>query len=61
MHYKIRWPEDSAAVSILKAVLLSFEANAEMQTDLARLERSCCEIQKSSNLANAPLPVPILS
>jgi len=61
MHYKIRWPEDSAAVSILKAVLLSFEANTEMQTDLARLERSCCETQKSSNLANAPLPVPILS
>jgi len=61
MHYSIRWPDDNAAVSILRAVLLSFEANWQMQADLARLERSCCETGKLPALAGAPLPVPILS
>jgi hypothetical protein len=61
MHYSIRWPDDNAAVSILRAVLLSFEANWQMQADLARLERSYCETGKLPALAGAPLPVSILS
>jgi ArsR family transcriptional regulator, arsenate/arsenite/antimonite-responsive transcriptional repressor len=60
MHYRIRWPEDAAAGSILTAVLHSLEESAEMQTDRSRLERACCEPQRSPALEGAPFPVPIL-
>ena len=59
MHYRIRRPEDSGAASVLHAVLLSLAANREMQADVARLKRACCEPQRSAALVGAPFPVPI--
>ena len=59
MHYRIRRPEDSRADSILQAVLLTLAANKEMQADLARLKRACCEPQKSAALESAPFPIPV--
>lgn len=59
MHYSIRRPEDSGAASVLQAVLLSLAANKEMQADVARLKRACCEPQRSADLVGAPFPVSI--
>lgn len=60
MHYSIRWPENSAAVSILNTVLQSLAANTGMQADVARLERACCEPQRPPVPEGAPFPVAIL-
>ena len=57
MHYRIERPKDAAAGSILEAVLASIRADREMQADLARLSRACCEPQKFIILRGAPLPV----
>jgi len=57
MHYRIERPKDAAAGSILEAVLASIRADREMQADLARLSRACCEPQKFITLQGAPLPV----
>src|SRR5215475_1213914 len=46
MHYSIQRPDDAAAKSILDAVLASLAEKPEMQADLARLGRACCEPQK---------------
>jgi len=60
MHYRIRWPEDSTAVSILNAVLRSLAESKEIQADLARLERACCETPTSSGLVSSPPPISFL-
>lgn len=60
MHYRIRWPEDGAVVSILNEVLRSLAGSKEMQADLARLERACCEPAKAIVQVGAPFPVSIL-
>lgn len=59
MHYKIQWPEDQAARSILGAVLATFAENAEMQKDLLRLSRACCEPERLVSLQDAPVPVAV--
>jgi ArsR family transcriptional regulator, arsenate/arsenite/antimonite-responsive transcriptional repressor len=60
MHYRIRWPEDSGAVAVLNSVLRTMAEDREMQADLARLERTCCEPEKSAVVEGAPFPVSIL-
>lgn len=57
MHYSIQRPNDAAAKSILDAALATFAENAEMQSDLTRLDRACCEPQKLVALQGAPVPV----
>jgi ArsR family transcriptional regulator len=57
MHYSIRRPDDPAANSILDAVLANLAANREMQADLARLSRACCEPQRLVALQGVPVPV----
>jgi ArsR family transcriptional regulator, arsenate/arsenite/antimonite-responsive transcriptional repressor len=59
MHYRIQLPEDQAARSILDAVLASFAENAEMQRDLSRLSKACCEPQRLVGLQDAPVPVEV--
>ena len=56
MHYSIQWPEDDAAASILDVVLTSLKSDREMQTDLERLSRACCEPQRFVSLQGAPIP-----
>src|ERR1700745_3262617 len=55
VHYSIQRPDDMAATSILDAVLANLAENAEMQADLARLDRACCEPQRLVALEGAPL------
>lgn len=57
MHYSIERPEDARACAILDAALLSFKADGEMQADLARLSKACCEPQRFVTLQGAPVPV----
>jgi len=59
MHYSIQLPEDGAARAILETVLGSFAENGEMQRDLSRLDRACCEPQRLVALQGAPVPAPV--
>jgi ArsR family transcriptional regulator len=59
MHYRIERPEDADAASILDAAIASLKANRQMQSDLARLGRACCEPQSFVTLQGAPVPMPV--
>jgi len=56
MHYSIERPSDSGALAILDATLAFFSADREMQTDLARLSKACCQPRTFVTLQGAPLP-----
>ena len=60
MHYSIDWPQDTAAASILNAALATFKSDREMQADLERLSRACCQPQRFVALQGAPFPTPVL-
>lgn len=57
MHYRIERPQDARAVSILDATLQSLKGDKDMQTDLARLGKACCEPQRFVVLQGAPKPM----
>ena len=57
MHYRIERPDDARAVSILDATLQSLKSDKDMQADLARLGKACCEPQKFVTLQGAPIPM----
>jgi ArsR family transcriptional regulator len=57
MHYRMERPEDPATSSVLDAVFDSFKLDREMQSDLSRLTRACCEPQRFVALQGAPVPV----
>jgi ArsR family transcriptional regulator, arsenate/arsenite/antimonite-responsive transcriptional repressor len=56
MHYSIERPADAGATAILAAAFASFEADREMQSDLTRLNKACCEPQRFVMLQDAPVP-----
>lgn len=56
MHYRVARPEGLAAASILDAVLESLRSDREMQSDLARLSRACCQPERFVSLQGAPVP-----
>jgi len=56
MHYRIERPADERAVSILDATLKSFETDRNMQADLVRLGKACCEPHRFVALDGAPVP-----
>jgi ArsR family transcriptional regulator len=57
MHYRIQRPEGAAMISILDTVLESLKADREMQSDLTRLGRACCEPERFVSLQGAPMPI----
>jgi ArsR family transcriptional regulator len=57
MHYRIERPVDVRAASILDATLKSFETDRNMQADLTRLGKACCEPQSFVTLQGAPMPI----
>jgi ArsR family transcriptional regulator, arsenate/arsenite/antimonite-responsive transcriptional repressor len=61
MHYRIEWPQDAAAASILAAALDSLKSDREMQADRERLSRACCEPQRFVTLQGAPVPTRALN
>jgi len=56
MHYRIQQPADPAAASILAAALDSLQHDPEMQADLDRLGRACCQPERFVALQGAPIP-----
>jgi ArsR family transcriptional regulator len=56
MHYSIERPTDAGAAAILDATFLSFGADREMQSDLVRLGKACCEPQRFVSLQGVPIP-----
>jgi ArsR family transcriptional regulator len=56
MHYSIERPADARAQAILDATLLSFKEDREMQMDLVRLGKACCQPQRFVTLQGAPVP-----
>lgn len=56
MHYRVEQPADPAAAAILEAALDSLKLDREMQSDLARLSRACCQPERFIALQGAPLP-----
>ena len=56
MHYSIEHPKDEGVASILNATLGVLKADPQMQADLSRLERACCEPQRFVTLLGAPVP-----
>ena len=59
MHYKIERPSDAGALAILDAALASFRSDREMQSDLIRLGKACCQPRHLVTLRGAPLPSPL--
>jgi ArsR family transcriptional regulator, arsenate/arsenite/antimonite-responsive transcriptional repressor len=57
MHYRIERPDDMRAAAILDATLKSFKTDRNMQADLARLGKACCEPQRFVTLQGAPIPM----
>lgn len=56
MHYSIVRPRDARACAILDATLMSFKADRDMQSDLMRLGKACCQPQSFVALEGAPVP-----
>jgi ArsR family transcriptional regulator len=56
MHYSIERPNDARAAAILDATLMSLKSDREMQEDLARLGKACCQPQRFVALHGAPVP-----
>jgi ArsR family transcriptional regulator, arsenate/arsenite/antimonite-responsive transcriptional repressor len=59
MHYRIERPTDPKPASILGATLQSFKADKDMQADLARLDKACCDPERFVTLQGAPTPVSV--
>jgi ArsR family transcriptional regulator len=57
MHYRIERPDDTRAAAILDATFKSFETDRNMQADLERLGKACCEPQRFVTLQGAPMPM----
>ncbi len=56
MHYSIERPIDAGAAAILDTTLMSFATDREMQSDLERLGKACCEPRRFIALQGAPFP-----
>lgn len=59
MHYRIERPVDARAAAILDAALDGLETEREMQEDLARLDRACCNPTRFVTLEGAPRPTAV--
>lgn len=57
MHYRIERPENAAAALIVDDVLESLKSDREMQADLDRLSRACCQPGRFVSLQGAPMPI----
>jgi len=57
MHYRMERPENAAAALIVDDVLESLKSDREMQSDLDRLRRACCQPERFVSLQGAPMPI----
>jgi ArsR family transcriptional regulator, arsenate/arsenite/antimonite-responsive transcriptional repressor len=61
MHYSLRRPAGAGEAAILDAALESLKSDREMQMDLARLTKACCEPARFVALQGAPVPARVQS
>jgi len=59
MHYSIDRPSDPGGLAVLEAALASFSADRQMQSDLARLTKACCQPRTFVTLEGAPMPTQV--
>jgi ArsR family transcriptional regulator len=57
MHYRLALPGDGAATGILKETLAHLRNLPEMQSDLAKLETTCCRPSSAAEPRQAPQPL----
>jgi ArsR family transcriptional regulator len=57
MHYSIERPGDERALAVLDATLAALKTDPQMQQDLIRLGKACCEPQRFVLLQGAPVPI----
>src|SRR5271163_725241 len=57
MHYSIERPNHPGEAAVFDAALSSFGTDREMQLDLARLDKACCEPSRHVTLQGAPSPI----
>jgi ArsR family transcriptional regulator len=60
MHYKLRFPQDEHAASILRTTLEALRQDREMQRDWERLERACCGPRSLVQVLGAPTPIKLM-
>ena len=60
MHYKLTFPQDVHAASILRTTLEALRQDREMQRDWERLERACCGPQSLVQVLGAPAPIKLM-
>jgi ArsR family transcriptional regulator len=56
MHYRLSWPADSYAASILRMTIAAFKQDKDLRRDLQRLNNACCGSQSLVNTLGAPAP-----
>ena len=59
MHYKLVFPGDLHAASILKTTMEALRQDREMQRDWERLDRACCGPRSLVQVLGAPAPVKV--
>ncbi len=57
MHYRLVSPSDAVASALLKETIVHLRQLPEMQSDLAKLETSCCNPGSSRLPREAPQPL----
>ena len=60
MHYKLIFPQDPHAASILKSTVEAIRSDRSMQGDWERLERACCGPRSLVQVLGAPAPVKVI-
>jgi hypothetical protein len=56
MHYRIHRALDPAILRVVDQTLASLEPDRQMQRDLEKLTRACCQPQRLVALQGAPVP-----
>jgi ArsR family transcriptional regulator len=60
MHYKLKFPQDPHAASILTTTIEALRRDRDMQRDWDRLDRACCGPRNLVELLGAPAPIKLM-
>jgi ArsR family transcriptional regulator, arsenate/arsenite/antimonite-responsive transcriptional repressor len=60
MHYKLKFPQDRHAASILRTTIEALRQDLVIQQDWERLNRACCGPKSLVQLLGAPVPTKVM-
>ncbi len=60
MHYKLKFPQDTYAASILRTTIDALRQDLVIQQDWERLNRACCGPKSLVQLLGAPVPTKLM-